>query len=40
MYYAVNYLYPEMIFVVAALNELMEIYMTKTANRKLTTAEP
>ena len=34
VYYAVNYLYPEMIFVVAALNELIEIYMTKNSKPK------
>lgn len=33
--YAVNYLYPEMIFVVAALNELIEIYMKKNSKPKI-----
>ncbi len=32
--YAVNYLYPEMIFVVSALNELMELYMRKNSKPK------
>lgn len=34
VYFSVNYLYPEMFFVTAALNELIEIYLSKNSKPK------